>query len=370
MTLVPYFRETFFVLRRNWSLAAVLLLAFASCLWAETPLFVVQRSIAVLGTSLFGIALALQLSLKEQLRLMSFLFRIMSVLSLLCVLFFPSYGISHLAGSQGEWKGIFGYKNFLGSLMAVSILVEWHLPAETLYSKFSKWLAVLMSAVLLVFSNAVTPLLTLVGALLLIEIYKFAHQRLRIPLYAIGLAILLIIASGVTALLVDSGSVTDALGRSSNFSGRTQIWSLVLSYFSQRPVLGYGQSGFWYGASKGSFAVDQAMGVRIMYSHEGYLETLLNLGAIGFLFTLVFLGTGMKRAYSYSKRDRSSVNLWPLAFFFFFLLYNLGECTILIQDLQWAFCVSVVVGTDGALVVPDAEEEEEELAYAPISETT
>jgi O-antigen ligase len=370
MTLVPYFRETLYVFRRNWFLTAVLLLAFASPLWAETPAFVFQRSTAVFGTSLLGIALALHLSFKEQLRLMSWLFRLMAILSLACVLFFPSYGISHLADSQGEWQGIFGYKNLLGSLMALSILVEWHLPADMRISKFMKWVAMLISAVLLVFSNSVTPLLALVGALLLIEIYKFAHQRLRIPLYAIVLALLLIIASGVTVLLVDSGSVTDVLGRSSNLTGRTQIWSLVLSFISQRPLVGYGYSGFWYGAAQDSYAVDQALGMRIMYSHNGYLETLLNLGVTGFLLALVFLGTGLKRVCSYAERDRSSVNLWPLAFFLFFLFYNLGEGSLLLQDLQWALCVSIVVGTDAALVVPDKEQEEEELLYAPINETT
>jgi hypothetical protein len=53
------------------------------------------------------------------------------------------------------------------------------------------------------------------------------------------------------------------------------------------------------------------------------------------------------------------VGLWPLAFLFFFFLHNLGECTILFQDLEWAVCVATVVGADAALFAPDAEQEEE-----------
>jgi len=371
MVLIPYGRKARFVLVRNWFLVALVLLAFASTLWVENaPGLVLQRSVAVLGTTLLGIALAVRLSIEEQLRLMSRVFRIMAVLSLGCVLFLPSYGISHLVEGQGEWQGIFGYKNSLGAMMALSILVEWHLPAETLYAKFMKWVTLLISAVLLVFSNSVTPLVCLAGTLLFIEIYRFGKQRLRIPLYAIVLAILLITASGITVLLVDSGSATGVLGRSSNFTGRTDIWSLVLSFISERPVLGYGYSGFWYGSSPESSAVDQALGISVMYSHNGYLEVLLSLGAVGLLLTLVFLGTGMRRAYYCCEREHSKVALWPLAFLCFFLLYNIGECTILLQDLQWALCVSAVASTDAALFVPDAEQTEEESLYLPVHETT
>jgi O-antigen ligase len=371
MILIPHYRETVFVLRRNWFLVALVLLAFASCLWTETPALALQRSIAVLGATLLGIALAVRLSLEEQLRLMNWFFRIMVVLNLACVLFFPSYGISNTADSQGEWQGIFGYKNVLGSMMAMSVLVEWHLPADTRFSKFIKWLALLVSTVLLVFSSSITPLVALLGSLLFIEIYKFANQWLRIPLYAIVLTILLIIASGMTVLLLDSERLTGALGRSSNLTGRTEIWSMVLSYIPERPVLGYGYSGFWSGSSPEELAVEQAMGTSVMYSHNGYLEILLNLGGVGFLLVLAGLGTGIRRVYYCSKRDRSSVNLWPLAFLSFFLLYNMGECTILRQDLQWALCVAVIAGADAALFVPDAEQEqEEESLYVPIHETT
>jgi exopolysaccharide production protein ExoQ len=370
MVLIPYGREALFLARRNWILVTLVLLSFVSSLWApEMPGFVFQRSVALLGTTVLGIALAARLSMEEQLRLMSCVFRIMAILSLACVLFFPSYGISHSVESNGEWQGIFGYKNQLGAMMALSILVEWHLPENTRYARFTKWLAVLISTVLLVFSNSVTSMVCLAGSLLFIEMYRFLKQRLRIPLYAIVLAVLLIIASGMTVLLVDSDRLMGALGRSSNLTGRTEIWSLVLSYISERPVLGYGYSGFWLGVSPESFEVEQALGTRVMYSHNGYLEVFLSLGAVGFLLILAFLGTGMTRAYYCAERARSRVNLWPLAFLSFVLLYNLGECTILLQDLQWALCVSVVTSADVALFVPATEQVEESL-YVPAQEAT
>ncbi len=372
IVLVPYARGMLFVARRNWFLLALVLLALASCLWAKTPGLVLQRSLGVVGTSLLGIAFATRLSLEEQLRLLSRIFRVMAILSLGCILFLPAYGIASSAENFGNWQGIFGYKNMLGAMMALSILVEWHRPVDTRFSKVVRFSMLSISAVLLIFSNAITPLLALGGCLLFTETYKVARHRLRMPLYAIVVVSLLVCASGVTVFAIDSDTITHALGRSSNLTGRTEIWSMVVSYISERPILGYGYSGFWYGSSPESTMVDQALGTPIMYSHDGYLETLLNVGAVGFLLTLVFLGIGLKRAHYWYEREPSRANLWPLAFLSFFLLYNIGECTILLQDVQWALCVAVVASADAVLFLSYSEQEEavepEQAIYSPVDE--
>jgi exopolysaccharide production protein ExoQ len=365
--LVPYRREVLFVARRNWLLAALVFLAFVSCLWTETPALVLGRSIALCGTTLLGIALAVLLSVEEQLRFLSWLFRIMTVLSLACVVLLPGYGIYDSAGH--EWQGIFGYKNVLGSVMAMSILVEWQLPTDTRVSRILNRLALLLSAMLLFFSSSITPVVALVGAFILLEVHKFATQRQRIPLYATVLAILSMVSSGIVVLRLDSEPIARVLGRSADLTGRTEIWSWVISFIRERPILGYGYSGFWDGTSAASSTVAQTMGTRIMYSHNGYLEMLLTLGVIGFLLTLAFLGTGLKRAYYWSEHGQSRANPWPLAFLFFLMLHNFGECTILIQDLQWSICVAVIASTDPALIAPYSEQDEE-LLFEPTGEFT
>jgi exopolysaccharide production protein ExoQ len=357
MLLIPCRREAAYLIRRNWFLAALVLLALVSFVWAEKPSLVLQRGVAVFGTTLFGVALAVRLSLQDQLRLMSWVLRIIAVLSLACVLFLPSYGISSGAEQHGEWQGIFSYKNGLGSAMALSALVEWYLPADTRASKVVNRLALTLSLVLLVFSASVTPLLALIGAVLLVKVYQLGVQRFRVPTYAIVLAILLIVASGAAVLAGEGERITSALGRSADLTGRTEIWSMVASYIPERAILGYGYSGFWGGASSESAAIDRAVGGTIMYSHNGYLEILLNLGSVGLFLTVGFLGTGIKRVYVCSKRGQSTAYLWPLAFLLFFLLYNLTECTILFQDLEWAACVATVIGSDAVLLGSNAEQE-------------
>ena len=363
VVLIPWYRKTIFVLRRNWSLVALLLFALLSSLWSDVPDLVLRKSIGLFGATLLGIALAVRFSLQDHLRILSWLFRIIAVLSLACVVLLPSYGISE----QGAWQGIFEYKNALGSIMGLSVLVEWQRPADSRISKILKSFALLLSTVLLLFSDSITPAIVLMVALPLIEMYKFAALRLRIPLYAIVVATSFVVSAALTLLVANFDSVMGALRRSSNLSGRTEIWSLVLSSIAERPIAGYGYSGFWLGASPESIAINREMGGLVMYSHNGYLEMLLTLGAIGFLLTLAALGIGMKRALAFSEHGHAGIELWPFAFLLYFILHNLGECSILVQDLEWVICVACIVGADPRLLSFNVQEEDE-LPLVPMEE--
>jgi O-antigen ligase len=98
-----------------------------------------------------------------------------------------------------------------------------------------------------------------------------------------------------------------------------------------------------------------------MYSHNGYLDTILTIGALGLSLAVVFVGKGLKRAFDWSIQRESHTILWPLALLSFFLLYNLGECTIFQPDLQWSLCVAAVAGSDLVLFAPEAVSEDESL---------
>jgi exopolysaccharide production protein ExoQ len=351
--LLPWYSEILIVLRRNWSLVALLVLALLSCLWADMPDLVLRKTIGLFGATLFGIALAVRVSFHEQLRMLSWLFRILAILSIACVMLFPGYGIS----PDGEWMGVFDYKNAMGTAMGLSLLIEWQLPATDRLSKVLKCLAMLLSAGLLLNADSVTPAVALLGAFVLLNVYKFAALRLRLPLYAVFLIIAVLFSLALSFVIANSSSVMGLLGRSSNLTGRTEIWSLVVSFIPQRPILGFGYSGFWLGASPESFVVNRIMHGPVMYSHNGYLEMFLNLGVIGFLLILALLRTGLKRALFLSRQRQFDMELWPLAFLLYFMFHNIGECTILQQNLEWAMCVSCIVGTDLLLLAPYAEEE-------------
>jgi O-antigen ligase len=72
------------------------------------------------------------------------------------------------------------------------------------------------------------------------------------------------------------------LGRSEkaeSLSGRIPLWSELMAYVQQRPLVGYGYDSFWSADHIDELSRQLQWAVRD--SHSSYIETLLNVGAIG-----------------------------------------------------------------------------------------
>jgi O-antigen ligase len=220
--------------------------------------------------------------------------------------------------------------------------------------------------VLLFLSHSVTSLVAVAMTIALMFAFKtFRHQyRLIVPV------LLLVTICVGSAVALNTTSVTGALGRSADLSGRVELWHWVVLMALERPMLGYGFSGFWKGASEKSALVENHIGWSPVYAHNGYLEILLSLGIVGLLLFVWFAGTGIRRAVFLAKTAESVQDLWPLAFLVYFLLHNLSECTILWQNsLEWSLCVAVVAGADPRLQAYfDESSAEDEIALEPAHE--
>jgi len=107
-------------------------------------------------------------------------------------------------------------------------------------------------------------------------------------------------------------------------TGRTVIWDFVQKEIDSSPLLGWGYESFWL--VPGSPALSEAPGwVKTMPNgHNGYYDTMLDLGYVGFAFLLVFIIAtlhGIGRV-----ADRDPVRAWfMLSFTLFFILYNFLE---------------------------------------------
>ncbi len=365
-----HFKQTLRAGFRAPALFGLLALACASALWAHLPGFVLRRAVGVAGASLVGLVLASRLTLDELMTLLRRVFRIATALSLavwalslaginLAVMGTSSNSVAGDA-EAGALRGIFEHKNGLGAVMALAILVEWHLPVHSVRERNVKALWLAAYGALLVFSDSATALVAVVGTLLLMQAVKaFRYQYgLLVPTLSImGLF------SGVFFML-NRDSLMGMLGRSSDLTGRSDLWHWVTVMISKRPWLGYGFSGFWRGASEQSAVVEAHIGWSPVYSHNGYLEILLSLGFVGLALFAWVAGIGIWRALIRAKSAQSIEDLWPLAFMVFFLIHNLAECTILLQNnLEWALCVAVVIGfspslqTNAEADAPDSEPE-------------
>jgi exopolysaccharide production protein ExoQ len=338
------FRLTVWVLLRSSALPALLVFACLSGLWAETPDLVVRRAISLVGTSMFGVLLAVSLTFAQQLKLLRVVFRLAAVLSLAVLVISPSHGMAADFGS-GAARGIFTHKNLFGAAMALGFLVECYLPDENSLARAFKLASLGLYAVLLVLSHSATSVVTVSGTLIILWMFETLHNKYRLPLSALFLFVAGLVVCALV-LGIDAGSVTGMVGRSSDLTGRTELWKAVGGMILTHPMLGFGFSGFWGGASSESISVENYIGWSPTYSHNGYLEILLSLGLVGTLLFLMFLRAGVIRALEQAAAKVSKEDQWPLAFFVFFMLHNLAECSIVWQNcLEWSLCVSTVLGT-------------------------
>jgi exopolysaccharide production protein ExoQ len=339
------FRWTGWLMLRSPALCSLLAVACLSPLWAETPDLVFRRSISLLGTSLFGVILAARLTIHEQLRLVRTVLRLAAVACLTLFLVAPQYATATDFGT-GSARGVFPHKNLFGAAMALGILVEWYASEEGTFQQLVKFVSMGLFAALLVLSHSVTSIVTVASALLIMWLFERFHRRYHVPLPAI-LFFLVGLVVCIVLFGIDTSMFTEMMGRSKDLTGRTDLWQSVGSMILARPLLGYGFSGFWGGASMESYAVENYVGWSPTYSHNGYLEVLLNLGIVGTGFLLIFLWRGLTHCLYKAQHKKEKEDLWPLAFLVFFIVHNFAECTIVWQNcLEWALCIATVIAAD------------------------
>ena len=170
--------RTFLTIRRTPTILALLLLAVASSLWAETPDHVFRRAIALAGTCLFGIVLAARFTFLEQLKVLRWALRLSAVLSVAIIIL--GHGVLMSTGGPSA-RGVFNHKNRLGAAMALALLIEWYIPEQSRFLKTIKTLSFALSAALLVYSNSMTSIVTLAVTVLIMWSFRVIYRRYRRP---------------------------------------------------------------------------------------------------------------------------------------------------------------------------------------------
>ena len=112
--------------------------------------------------------------------------------------------------------------------------------------------------------------------------------------------------------------------------------------FMERPLIGYGYNGFWYGWEGPSAQIWQTNNWLPNHAHNGFLELLLTLGLLGaFLFFADYFKT-LFSSIGWLRHKRSIISLWPLAFLIFLAIFNFTSTALVLQNsLLWILYVSI-----------------------------
>ena len=229
---------------------------------------------------------------------------------------------------QGDFRGFFDDKNGLGALAALGILVGGAVRAELetrgarlinlLY--LGGWLAIIALA----HSKTSLGLILIVPALYIGLLTTAGVTRLGIGVYLILLPVVL--AAALTFIIQGMGitplKLLALISPDATFTGRTSIWSFAFASMRGHWLLGYGYQSFWnVGAESPNLKAPEEFVHLLNQAHNGYLDVLLTIGAIGLALLLGTLAQGFAAA---SRARRSSLMAHRLCWLLliFALLHN------------------------------------------------
>ncbi len=318
-------------------------IALVSVSWSFAPDVTLRRSVALIGTTLFGMYLATRYTPSELLRLFAWTFSIGALLSVVFVLVLPNYGLMAYQGGIVV-RGIYRHKNLLARLMALNAATLLLLVPSSRRHRWVIWTSFGLSVGLLLLSTSKSGLVLFLILLALLPIYRGMQLKDTI---AVPFLLIAVVVSGVSAmwLLDNLEFVLNSMGKDITLTGRTYIWAAVIEKIQERPLLGFGYSGFWLGEDSESVDVLKNIDWKgAPNAHNGLLDLWIDLGFLGVsVFLLGFLMSYI-RGLRWLRLTKSVEALWVLEFLPFMLIDSQDASNILGQnDIFWALYVAVVL---------------------------
>jgi nucleoside-diphosphate-sugar epimerase/O-antigen ligase len=232
------------------------------------------------------------------------------------------------------WHGLTVQKNQLGALASIGWILALHAGLSGDAKPLNAAIGWTVAATCLILSRSQTALVGAVittlflllmmrppGSMRRILPYLIVAMTALTLLYAIAI---LNIVPGLDYLLAPIMMVT---GKEMTFSGRAEIWNLVIDHIRLRPWLGSGYGAFWTGKVPGSESFEIANALRGFYpssAHNGYLDILNDLGIVGLVGLAGYLIVYVRQSLRLYAIDRAQGALF-LAIFLLQALTNLAE---------------------------------------------
>jgi exopolysaccharide production protein ExoQ len=302
-------------------IAALLLWCFASIAWSEIPDGTLRRTVALAGPVVVGLYAGLRC---DERRLTGIL-RIAAILtvggSVIWAIAFRTYGFD----TDGNMRGLFYHKNAFGLFLALCIVAVMYRICAVRERGLWNVLLLISLMACFVLSRSATPIVA-TGAAALSLLFVTLLQRSEgiiqsiVPWLVCAIPIVIVVAGSDLPTIV-----APLLGRDTSLSGRTTIWDFVIPMIAKRPWLGYGYGIFWLGESSPAAVFWYWSKQFELHAHDGYLQLLLDVGAVGLALFAISLVMLLVRTIHLSRSGMAPLALWVTAFLAYFLVSNITD---------------------------------------------
>jgi O-antigen ligase len=221
--------------------------------------------------------------------------------------------------------GYFSFKNYLGECAAPAILLSLH---EMRYcgARRALGITVVIIATLLLFSSqSKTALGLALFVPFLAGLTLICGKKMRISPAIILLSIPSCYAVLSSLSNFNIGRVGYILSGDSTFTGRTFIWDFAQNEIARRPLMGWGYQSFWLvGLDAPSFVEAPGWVKTMPTAHNGYYDTMLEMGYVGLAFLVIFIIATLHAIRRVADRDPTRA-WFVLSLALFVIIYNFLE---------------------------------------------
>lgn len=342
------------LLANNRWIVSLFIYMTLTVVWSNFPAISLRRCIRSAGAFVMVLVVLTESDPLEAVRvLLNRMYWVHIPCSVLAIKYFRNIGVMYnWNGGEEQWTGISIDKNSLGAVnMCSGLFCLWQIlkspPTKGLTQKFRRLTAPILlllptlwllrgsknvhsSASILGFIACATVLLGLQ------PIKKRAHRAKQIVLTG---TIALMLVGPVVYLVFQAFDTTpaemvlQASGRDMTFTDRTLIWTDVFNNAKKSPVLGVGIGAFWVGPIGYEMYPLPNWSRKTPYwrpeeGHNGYVDTYVELGAVGLILLLIVIGSALAGSFNDLRRDFQRGSL-RFVFLLSILMNNIAETTFL-----------------------------------------
>lgn len=270
-------------------LILLILLTAASVAWSIMPDVTLRRVLALVFTTLGGVALAARWRWTTLTEILASAMAVLMVASLFLGALMPDWGRMHEL-FPGAWRGLWLEKNALGENMGLAAICM-AAAAVMVPQRRRLWLVcAAIASALVILSTSKTGLVVLILSFASMGFVGLVQAGPKRAIVGTWLAIVVLCAA-LLVIATRSDLIFDLLGKDATLTGRTEIWSGIMHQMQQRPWTGFGYGVVWDDASPGGAKAWIAHEAKFSaaHAHSGWLEVYLALGISG----VVLLATWM-----------------------------------------------------------------------------
>lgn len=362
-TLVSRRRKVLSLLKANRPIMLYFLFGLVSLCWSDFPGIGMKRWIKATGDVIMALVVVTDAQPVAALqRLFSRLGFILLPVSELLIRYYPSLGRGFDQwGGPPTNVGVTVNKNLLGPVVFIltlgaawQVLSLWRRPTLQMRSRRLLAQIVLLGVGIFLLHEAHSATsgtcFTFAAALLVLTGLPAVRGRPR----TVNALVVTLIGIGVVVKVTGfDEALIHAIGRNPDLTGRaSDLWPAIIP-MCPNVIVGAGFESFWTGPRMQRLW-DLFPNAHVNESHNGYIETYLNLGLVGLALLGSIFVHGYRRSLAAVRSDPESAGLM-LAYIPVAALYSYTEAGFRMLFFPWSFLMLTILAASAISYLPSRD---------------